>query len=138
MEINESVINAFNMYQAQYSQVDKIWNYFGIVSLAVAGFTIGSEQATKTIKEPIFILLGYIVFCIGNYRALTTGHEFLYQLACHYNQLAKPFKLDKLDIAATADIKQFYIGVVCTFCVAIVAVAYGRLTLSQANHTAAK
>lgn len=36
------MIDAFNMFQTQYSQVDKLWNYFGVISLTVAGLTIGS------------------------------------------------------------------------------------------------
>ncbi len=31
------------VYQTQYAQTDKLWSYFGTVTLAVLAFTLGSK-----------------------------------------------------------------------------------------------
>lgn len=122
-----TILDAFNMFQTQYSQVDKLWNYFGIFSLAVAGFTIGSEKASKTIWEPIIIVIGYLTFCCGNYKALIDGHSFLFTLATKYNERAKPLGLDGLEILSVSKITAFYVLVVVTFTLGIILVSMSRL-----------
>ena len=131
MDNSVNLLEIFQMFQAQYSQVDKLWNYFGIVSLAVAGFTIGNEKATRTIKEPIAIVIGYLAFCLGNYTALIGGHKFLVILAERYNEKACSYELDYLEVSSVLDISLFYIFVVITFTLAILVVSYSRLKLKQ-------
>ena len=121
------MIEAFNMFQAQYSQVDKLWNYFGVISLAVAGFTIGSEKASRTIWEPIIIVIGYLSFCLGNYQALINGHSFLLKLAEKYNKLAEPEGLNFLKVHSVTEVTEFYMLVVVTFTAAIILVSISRL-----------
>lgn len=41
------------IYQEQYSQTNDIWNYFSTVTLAVLGFTIGSDKIVKSLKDSI-------------------------------------------------------------------------------------
>lgn len=122
-----TIIDAFNMYQAQYSQVDKLWNYFGVISIAVAGFTVGSEKASRTIWEPIVIVVGYLAFCLGNYQALKYGHEFLVTLTNKYNDLAAPQDFGGLTTIPMSDITFFYSLVVITFTSAIILVSMSRL-----------
>ena len=131
MDNSISIIDVFQMFQAQYSQVDKLWNYFGIISLAVAGFTIGNEKATRTIREPIAIVIGYLAFCVGNYIALIDGHKFLIVLADKYNEMASSYALNYLKVSCALDITLFYIFVVITFTIAILVVSYSRLKLRQ-------
>ncbi|WP_226662358.1 hypothetical protein [Microbulbifer aggregans] len=127
IENSQAVIDAFNMFQDQYSQVDKLWNYFGVISVAVAGFTIGSEKASRSIWEPLAIIFGYLIFCIGNYQSLINGHTFLYSLATKYNELAKPAGLDTLIIHRPERVTEFYFAVVITFSLAIIVVSWSRL-----------
>jgi len=81
---NSAVTNAISLldlYQTQYSQTDKLWGYFGTVTLAVLAFSLGSEKATKTIKESGLIIAGYFIFCIGNFMALSKAQEQLEEFA---------------------------------------------------------
>lgn len=119
--------NLYNMYQDQYSQVDKLWNYFGIVSLAVAGFTLGNEKATKSITEPIVIILGYLAFCVGNYLALIKGHEFMQSLGAKYNEAALLTDNPLVNFHNSSDVTLYYLLVVSTFCLSIIIVSYNRL-----------
>ncbi len=73
MSTYQNAIDLISVYQTQYSQVDKLWGYFSVVSLAVAGFVIGSDKATKSFKESMAVVLVYISFCIGNNMALVKG-----------------------------------------------------------------
>ena len=131
MDNSVNLVEIFQMFQAQYSQVDKLWNYFGIVSLAVAGFTIGNEKATRTIKEPIAIVIGYLAFCVGNYTALIDGHKFLVILANRYNEKASAYELNHLKVITVERVSVFYILVVITFTLTILVVSYSRLKLKQ-------
>lgn len=122
-----AMVEAFNMFQAQYDQVDKLWNYFGVISLAIAGFTIGSEKATRTIWEPIVIVIGYLSFCIGNFQALINGHGFLVTLADRYNDLAVDQGLNHLKVHTVDEVTAFYVLVVITFTTAIILVSATRI-----------
>lgn len=131
MDNSVNMVEIFQMFQAQYSQVDKLWNYFGVVSLAVAGFTIGNEKATRTIKEPIAIVIGYLAFCVGNYTALIYSHKFLVVLANRYNEKACSNALNHLKVITVERVSVFYILVVITFTLTILVVSYSRLKLKQ-------
>ena len=129
MDNSVNLVEIFQMFQAQYSQVDKLWNYFGIVSLAVAGFTIGNEKATRTIKEPIAIVIGYLAFCVGNYTALIYSHKFLVVLANRYNEKACAYALNHVKVITVERISVFYIFVVITFTLSILILAIFNLIL---------
>ena len=74
-------ISLIELYQTQYNQTDKLWNYFSIVTLAVLGFTIGSEEATMSLSKTLVIVIGYLVFCSGNYSALKKAQTQLDEFA---------------------------------------------------------
>ncbi len=74
------LFKAISIYQAQYDQVNTLWNYFSVVSLAVIGFVMKSDKALNSIKEPLAIVVSYVVFCMGNHVALVKGQEQLYLL----------------------------------------------------------
>ncbi len=131
MDDSVKMIEIFQMFQAQYSQVDKLWNYFGIISLAVAGFTIGNERATRTITEPVAIVVGYLAFCIGNFIALVDGHKFLVMLAKRYNEIACSYGLNHLKVSSVLAVSVFYMLVVTTFTIAILVVSFSRLMQSE-------
>lgn len=73
--------DALDIYQTQYTQTDHLWNYFGTVTLAILGFSIGSSNAKKSLLEAGVIILGYWVFCIGNFMALKLAQTQLIQLS---------------------------------------------------------
>ena len=58
-----------DLYQAQYNATDKLWTYFSTVTLAVLGFSVGSDRVSQSFLEASIVVVGYVVFCFGNYRA---------------------------------------------------------------------
>jgi hypothetical protein len=88
MEDLKTALDAISLYQAQYAQVDTIWGYFSVVTIAMVGFVISSEKTTRTMKEPAAIIIAYLVFCWGNYKALILGQEQLVELGVIARTLA--------------------------------------------------
>jgi hypothetical protein len=123
----------FAMYQAQYSQVDKLWNYFAIVSLGVAGFVIGNDKASRSFKEPLVIIVGYICFCVGNYTALIDGHGFLLKIAKHYKTIA-PKSIDVIPVIDICYVTTFYIICVAGTSIAIAVIAWQRNRDNPVTH----
>ena len=70
-----------DLYLAQYSATDKLWAYFSTVTLAVIGFSVGSEKVSKSFLEASVVVGGYLVFCVGNYKALSRSQDQLVQFA---------------------------------------------------------
>ena len=113
-----------NLYQTQYTQTDKLWGYFTTVTLAILGFAIGSDKATKTLKESGLIVGGYIIFCIGNFSALSKAQEQLVVFAAHAEEYAnragipfnnlQPFDVDWLSY--------FYYSVVLAVSISILSI----------------
>ncbi|MBD1389103.1 hypothetical protein IC617_06645 [Neiella sp. HB171785] len=136
----EEIKALFDIYNLQYEQVDKIWNYFGVVSMGIAGFVIGSEKATKSFKEPLFILIGYLVFTAGNFSALADGQAVLHDLSKNLVELSANHdmvNLSQLKAYSVAEVAGFYWSTVVAFCAIIVVLSWLRLR-PQANNTAAK
>lgn len=111
----QSAINAIGLYHTQYDQVDKLWGYFGTVTLAILGFSIGVEKVTRSFLEASIIVAGYWMFSYGNYEALTLGQGQLRQFASFAQEqatlvniplkdLSSPFGIDK--------VRSYYFGVV--------------------------
>src|SRR5258708_4934922 len=72
---------ALDLYQAQYNATDKLWAYFSTVTLAVIGFSIASEKASKSFVEASIVATGYLLFCFGNFQALFLSQKQLVQFA---------------------------------------------------------
>jgi hypothetical protein len=123
-----SLKDAFDLYQTQYSQVDKLWSYFGTVTLAVLGFSIGSDKATKSIKEAAIIIVGYLMFCVGNFKALLLGQKQLITFAQIAMEVAKAkgIIVESLEPLSTAAVSQFYWCVVAAVCVGIAFITWRR------------
>ncbi|MNN75930.1 hypothetical protein D3C81_1922640 [compost metagenome] len=108
--------------------MDKLWSYFGTCTLAVLGFSIGSEKATKSMLEVFVILAGYLVFCAGNYNALCLGQKQLTEFANLAIQAANRQKIDFriLQPLPPEYISIFYWCVVAAVCTGIVIIARKR------------
>ena len=121
-------LEAISLYQTQYAQVDKLWAYFSVVTLTVTGFVIGSNKATKTLKEPVAIVLAYLVFCFGNHKALVVGQMQLEQLASIAIKLAESadFEVSSLQPITHEWVSLFHIAVIMAVCSGVVAVAWLR------------
>jgi len=77
-----SLKDAIDLYQSQIEIINGLWTFFGTVTLAVVGFTIGSEKATHSATEAAMIIGGYAVFAIfGNLTALRIAYADLLQFS---------------------------------------------------------
>jgi hypothetical protein len=125
-----SLKDALDLYQTQYSQVDKLWSYFGTFTLAVLGFTIGSEKATKSMKEVSAIIFGYLVFCIGNFGALLLGQRQLIDFSHMALKIAECqtqlFNISSLEPLSPRSISLFYWAVVTAVCFGVIFIAWKR------------
>src|SRR6185369_258422 len=72
---------ALDLYQAQYNATDKLWAYFSTVTVAVIGFSIASDKASKSFLEASIVAAGYLLFCFGNFQALSLSQKQLVQFA---------------------------------------------------------
>lgn len=123
-----SVVDVINIYQIQYSQVDKLWGYFSVVSLAVAGFVIGSDKSTKTIKETLAVTLAYICFCLGNSAALEKGQQLLCKLETAVITASKDtvLEMDTLEVFSVEYVFWFQFFVSLFVSVGILSIAWLR------------
>ena len=131
----EIAFSLLNLYQTQYAQVDKFWDYFGTVSLALVAFVIGSEKATRSMKEAFAIVFGYLVFCLGNFTGLLKAQQLLNQYADEATKAIVPLKLslDKLNPTEPMKMGLFYWAVVLAVSGGILWVTHWRNTENSAT-----
>lgn len=124
-----SVKEAVDLYQAQYAQVDKLWSYFGTITIAVLGFSVGSDKVTKSILEATIVILGYVVFCMGNFNAIALAQKQLLQFSNIVLITSKNagIELTSLTPFSVEQIQTFYWAVV-------VAVSGGILLITLRRH----
>jgi len=122
------VLDAINLYQTQYTQVDKLWGYFSVVSLAVVGFVVGREKVTQKFNESVIIIIAYMVFCYGNHLALIEGQAQLQQFYDIVVNLAVDTKLNvsTMEPFSTQDVKSFHLSVVGAISIGILLVSWFR------------
>ena len=70
---------AFDIYQKQSDSTHKIWAYFQIISLAVLGYTIGSDKAQWSTATYFLIAGSYILFAIANQVAIVLSQKELHR-----------------------------------------------------------
>src|SRR5262245_55685713 len=74
--------DAIDLYQSQVEIINALWTFFGTVTLAVVGYTIGSDKATHSATEVTMIIVGYAAFALGgNLTALLTAYSDLSQFS---------------------------------------------------------
>lgn len=115
---------AINIYQTQYSQVDKLWGYFSVVTLAVCGFAIGGKITSGDLTGTIAIIAAYLVFCIGNHQALIAGQKQLEQFASIAKSCASKAELEvgSINPIPHKQIRQFHLSVIAAVCVGLLIV----------------
>ena len=126
----KTAIDALNLYQTQYTQVDKLWGYFGTVTLAIVGFAIGSEKATKSFKEATVLVVGYLIFCFGNFQALSLGQRQLVEFSTVAREIAAKagILINNLIPLSVDSISIFYRSVVIVVCIGILVITWIKKT----------
>jgi hypothetical protein len=71
---------ALGLFQNQIVNMDGLWAYYSSATLAVLGFTVASERATRSRHEISVIQLGYLLFAIGNVFAIAASQTTLIEL----------------------------------------------------------
>ena len=119
---------AMDMYQSQYAATDKLWAYFSTVSLALVAYTISSEKVTRVFPEAIAGISTYIVFCLGNFLALSASQDQLVALAKIVRDQGAAQNLDLKSFRPflASEVASFYWFVVSAIVTASLALAWYR------------
>lgn len=120
--------SALDLYASQYSATDKLWSYFSSVTLAVLGFSVASDKVSKSFVEATIVVLGYIVFCVGNFSALYLSHRQLIEFAAIARPIAQKCQvaLPTLEPLSSLRITSFYWAVVISVCGGILFITWRR------------
>lgn len=126
-----SIKDAIALYQSQLGIVNALWTFFGTVTLAVVGFTVGSAKATHSAAEVSLIIGGYTLFAIfGNLIALRIAYADLLQYSelidnriALYGKSLPPLHFS---VPSVRSITVFHVGVVIAVILAIVAYSVFR------------
>jgi len=70
---------AFDIYQKQSDSIHKIWAYFQMISVAVLGYTIGSNKDQWSAETYCLIAGSYLLFAIANQAAIILSQKELYK-----------------------------------------------------------
>ncbi len=121
-----NAISLIELYQTQYAQTDILWKYFSVVTLAVLGFTLGSEEATMSLSKTLIIILGYLVFCLGNYSALKKAQTQLEEFAARAMDasVSADIPFETLTPFKTQTLVAFYWSVVVAVAIGISLISY--------------
>lgn len=79
--------------------------------------------------EPVAIILAYLVFCLGNHKALIAGQEQLNQFYIFTKDLADKANIDisSLKPFAAHYIENFHLSVIVVFVIGIAFVSWLRI-----------
>lgn len=72
-----SLKDAFDIYQKQSDSVHKLWAYFQVVSIAVLGYTVGTDKTVWSSWTYVFISASYFFFAIANQWVLVLSQSEL-------------------------------------------------------------
>lgn len=121
--MNEALINYITILQNQTNMIDKGWQFYSIVTLGLLGLIFGNERIKNSYRICIYLVIGYIVFCIGNLFAIIQAQN-VYAKYCNLVPLLidKNSSIEHSNICAPLDIylvSTFYIGMAITISLTI-------------------
>jgi len=130
--------DAMDMYQAQYVATDKLWAYFSTASLALVAYTISSDKVTRVFPEALAAVVAYLVFCAGNFAALSASQRLLFSLAEIARTSGKPHNLSEgsFTVFTPSEVGAFYWTLVAAIVLASLGLAWyrGRRPATSARH----
>lgn len=112
--------DVLGFYQTQYEATDRLWTYFATVSLALVGYSLGSDRLSRSIVETFVAVAAYVIFCIGNHAALSAAQEQLVSLAALARQKGAGNLHIVLSPFTTQDVNWYYWSVVVAVCMVLV------------------
>jgi hypothetical protein len=119
---------ALDLYAGQYGATDKLWAYFSSVTLAVLGFSVASDKVSKSFLEASIVVIGYVVFCVGNFSALYLSHQQLIEFAAIARPVAQKYQVEltTLQPFPAAAVARFYWAVVIAVCFGVLFITWRR------------
>jgi hypothetical protein len=114
---------AFEVYSKHRDVIVQMWSFYSAGTLAILGYTIGSEKATRGWPEIGALLLGYAVFAVGNAWAVVSSQRELQAMACgialllENDPLAPYFAVNPIE---ASHFIAFYAAVSTGVCLAII------------------
>jgi hypothetical protein len=119
---------ALELYLAQYDATDKLWAYFSSVTLAVIGFSIASEKASRSFLEASIVAAGYLLFCFGNFQALFLSQKQLLQFAELARTISDKHKvtMNHLTPFAPENVARFYWFVAAAVVLSVLVITWRR------------
>lgn len=105
---------ALELYVKDREAILQMWSFFSAGTLAVLGFTVGSDKATLTRGAVRTVQLGYFAFALGNLAALVTSQLDYRAVAKLVARLAEAQKITELGSA-----EPFHPGYFVVFHVAV-------------------
>ncbi|MEX2165022.1 MAG: hypothetical protein WD823_12375 [Sulfuricaulis sp.] len=119
--MEEHLLKLMEIYQYQTELVDKGWQYFSIVTLGILGFTIGTEKLELRFTHKLLIVVGYIVFSVGNLIAILSAQR----LAVRFTSLLN-IEIQKLNLEPLIGMyKPFSVFQLAVFYISILIVVIG-------------
>ena len=79
---------SFDIYQKQSEGLHKLWAYFQVVSLAVLGYTLGSEKSQWGTDTYLFVGFSYAFFAIANQIVVVMSQKELAEFGKAVNAAA--------------------------------------------------
>lgn len=76
-----SLKEAFDIYQKQSDSLHKLWAYFQVVSIAVLGYTVGSEKAHWSVWTYVLISMSYVFFALSSHYVVAISQKELTRFA---------------------------------------------------------
>ncbi len=76
-----SLKEAFDIYQKQSDSLHKLWAYFQVVSIAVLGYTVGSEKAHWSVWTYVLISMSYVFFALSSHYVVALSQKELNRFA---------------------------------------------------------
>lgn len=117
-----SLKDAFDIYQKQSDSTHKLWAYFQVISIAVLGYTIGSDKAHWSDSTYILIVMSYLVFAIANQWVVVFSQRELHK----FGEAVKMASINTGPIGeqlVVAAVKPWIVSVFHTFSAAMILAA---------------
>lgn len=77
--VDISFKDAFDIYQKQSDSVHKLWAYFQVISIAVLGYTIGSDKGKWSDSTYLLIAASYFIFAATNQWVIAFSQKELHR-----------------------------------------------------------
>lgn len=97
-----SLKDAFDIYQKQSDSIHKLWAYFQFISLAVLGYTVGSEKSNWVGTTYVLIAVSYFIFAAANQWVIVFSQKELRKFGKAVTMISEDYGTTGRKFAVTA------------------------------------